>query len=284
MTTTITPITRMAPPKRPRPKLDELIGATSGASLSLGAPKSIMIYGMAGTGKTTLAASIIEVPDIDYIAVIDVEQGGEVLAALQDAYYEGAITVEAVDVTQLGAFERINFLIHYFCDTDRGVQAVIFDTLDVAQKEAEKHFQKLYATSGKGGTPDGFAVWRKLAEWTDWVVRSLHNNPNFVAIITCHAKEQTKEEGPYRVLPNLMGSSKDTIGSIPSIVAYNFAKEAEGDTPKAYITMVGPSEKMITKTRFKLPDAMRNITMGVVYNLIETEKNAAVAAYQKVAA
>lgn len=229
-------------------------------------PKSVMIYGLPGTRKTTIAATIAQVPGIKRVLFIDVDSGTEVLARKKE--------FENVQIIQISALAedaelKLTTIINDLCATDLGFDAVVFDALDIGQDIAERSAEALYASSGKGGTRDGFGVYRYVGEWTDRIVRQLHECPFFVAIITCHSTEKVLESGATRILPRLSGSSKDTIGGIPSIVAYlEFRADPEGN--RRLLASVGEQDSMLTKNRFNLGDYIPELTMPELYRRIES--------------
>jgi hypothetical protein len=229
------------------------------------APKSVMIYGLPGTRKTTIAATIAQVPGIKKVLFIDIDSGTEVLA--RKAEFEN-IDIIRISALASDAEAKMSTIINDLCASNLGYDAVVLDTLDVAQDVAEGAGELLYANSGKGGARDGFAVYRHVGEWTNKIVRQLHECPFFVAVITCHSTEKVLESGATRITPRLSGSSKDTIGGIPSIVAYlEFRTDPEGN--RRLLASVGEQDDMITKNRFNLGDYVPELTMPELYRRID---------------
>jgi len=224
-------------------------------------PKSILLYGLPGSWKTSIAASIIKVPKFKRVLFIDVDNGSEVLA--QDEAFED-IDILHVPALEDNAFAKLNAVIDEVCKSDLGYDAVVLDTLDVAQDIAEKHFKAKHE-----GNKNTFAIYGELGQWTDEIVRKLHDSNKFTAIITAHAKEQTSESGAYRIIPRLSGSSKDTIGGIPSIVAYLSFMENPESGKRHNIAVVGESDKTVTKNRYGLPQSIIDLTLPKLYGMIE---------------
>lgn len=229
-------------------------------------PKSILLYGMPGTRKTSVSASIGQVPKFGKILFIDIDQGAEVLAQREEFANVNVLTINSLES---GAFAKLNAVIEDITTIDYGYSAVVLDTLDVAQDVAEKHFKAKYASSSTSGKKDGFAIWGDLGEWTDEIVRKLHNSTFFTAVITAHAKEQTSESGAYRILPKLSGSSKDAIAAIPSIVGYLEHTSHPETGERHMVATVGESEKLVTKNRYGLPNQIIDLTLPSLYALIE---------------
>jgi hypothetical protein len=243
----------------------------------VGDPKSIFLYGTHGTRKTTIASSIYKVEGINRVLHIDIDQGAEALATdpvIRAAIKDGSYNVLPINSLEPNAKVKLDAIIEDVTTTDYGYDAVILDTLDVAQDVAEEVFEAMYATSGKGGKRDGFAVYGDLGVWTDKIVRKLHNCPFFVGVITAHEKENTAEDGTSRIQPRLSGSSKDAIGGIPSVVARLAFRTHPETGERALIATLGEDEKLITKQRYRdaLPQHMRDITLPDLYERIRADK------------
>lgn len=245
----------------------------------IGRPKSILLYGTHGTRKTSIAGSIIKTPGFNKVLFIDIDNGAEVLMndpSVAKAVREGRLEVLQVSSLDKDAFAKIGAVVDEITTTNFGYDAVILDTLDVAQDVAEKHFKAIYANAASSGKKDGFAIWGELGVWTDEIVRRLHECPHLTAIITCHSKEQTLESGAHRILPRLSGSSKDAIGGIPSIVAY-LEYQADPETNETHLVAhVAESEVVISKNRYSLPPFIIDPTMPMIFDLIADKTNNAV--------
>lgn len=244
---------------------------------SVGDPKSIFMYGTHGTRKTSIASSIYKVPGFNRVLHIDIDQGAETLATdpiIRAAIKDGSYNVLPINSLEANAKAKLEGVIRDVTTTDYGYDAVILDTVDVSQDVAEEVFEEKYATSGKGGKRDGFAVYREVGAWTDKYVRMLHASPYFVGIFTAHEKENTDEDtGFTKVQPRLSGSSKDAIGGIPSIVMRLQWQNHPETGERALIATLGEDEKLITKQRYRdlLPRQMRDITLPDLYARIRGE-------------
>jgi hypothetical protein len=251
----------------------------------VGDPKSIFLYGTHGTRKTTIASSIYKVPGINRVLHIDIDQGAETLATdpiIRAAIKDGSYNVLPINSLEPHAKANLERVINDVTTTDYGYDAVILDTLDVAQDAAEKVYEAQFATSGKGGKRDGFAVYGALGVWTDEQVRKLHNCSHLVGVVTAHEKETTFDDGTTRIQPRLSGSSKDAIGGIPSVVLRLQWQTHPETGERALIATLGEDEKLITKQRYRdmLPQHMRDITLPDLYQRIRADQKtpAAVAA------
>lgn len=240
--------------------------ATTPAKLAR--PDSIMLYGMPGTRKTTIAASIRKVPGFNKVLFLDIDRGTTVLSQHR---WADDIQVMKFNALDNDALARVDYIVKDITKNNYGFDAVILDTVDVGQDISERQSELRNAASGKGGTRDGFAVYREIGEWVDTTVRRLHESPNFTAIFTMHAKEQTSETGAYRLLPRLSGSTKDSIGGVPDLVAYLKYEKDEADQNRL-VAYMGASETMITKKRFNIPDQIVDFDMPTLYKAIDASR------------
>lgn len=241
----------------PRPKWASAITTPKETAL----PKSIFLYSPPGTRKTSISSSIAEVPGFNRVLMIDMERGAEVIA--QNPLLRDRIDVLEIDPLESGAKAKLDAVIDDIYTNDYGYDAVILDTLDVAQDVAEKWF--------KANNPDPkntFRIYGDLGVWTDEIVRKLHSAKHFTAIITCHSTEQKAESGAYRILPRLSGSSKDAIGGIFSIVAHLSYGNHPETGERHLLATVGESDTTIAKNRFGLNPVIVDLTMPKLYQLI----------------
>lgn len=259
-------------------------------AVSLGLPKSILIYGSHGTRKTSIASTIFAVPGISRVLHIDIDAGTEALAtdpfglglmdkkdAKGNVIEKGAISRGEYFVRSITransrdvntAKRQIDTIINDITSVDLGFDAVIFDTLDIAQDAAERNIKANNADS-----KNTFAVYGELGQWTMDTVSALHDTPNFVSIILAHQKEVSEDDGSKRILPTLSGSSKDAIGGIPSIVAH-FGWQPNPETEElGLVATLGPSAKYISKNRFGLPDQVLMRDLPTIYQMIEANIN-----------
>lgn len=244
---------------------------------TVGKPKSILLYGTHGTRKTSIASSIAKVAGFERVLHIDIDNGTEVLGNDEDIVKrikDGSYNVLSINPLEVDAKKKFDAVIDDITTVDYGYDAVILDTLDIAQDVAEKFIKRLHEGDAKKNT---FAIFGELGIWTDELVRKLHDSQFFTAVITAHEKEVTQEDGTVRVVPRLSGSSKDAIGGIPSIVAH-LGWSAHPETGDLHlVASVGESSRYISKNRYNLPAQILDTNMVDLYERIE-KKPATVAA------
>ena len=233
----------------------------------VGKPKSILLYGTHGTRKTSICGSLALVEGFNKILYIDIDQGAEVLMsnpATRAKVEDGTIQVLPISSLDPQALQKIDAVIDEITSKDFGYDAVVLDTLDVAQDTAEKVIKKRYE-----GTKNTFGVFGDLGVWTDEAARKLHECPYFMGVVTCHSKEQTLESGAHRILPRLSGSSKDAIGGIPSIVLFLEYQQNPETGETHLVAHAGESEVVISKNRYSLPPMIVDPDMPKLFKMIE---------------
>lgn len=218
---------------------------------ALNKPKSILIYGDAGRGKTWLAASISEVAEYGPVLLIDAEGGASAIAR----------DWKDVDVISVEKHEQFQSVIDGLLVGNHKYKTVIIDTIGVVMDRAEKFF---------GEKPENknnkFGRWGDLKNWANEVFRALHTAP-FVSILLAHALDDKDETtGAVKTTAMLPGSFKSTLPSIPDIVGY-LAVENTEEGPQR-VLVVGQSERLVTKNRFGLPPKIYQPSMKKINDLI----------------
>ena len=97
---------------------------------ALNSPKTILIYGDAGRGKSWLAASASEIAEMSPVLLIDVEGGASAVAR----------DWKDVDVINVNNHEQFDAVIQDLLNVKHNYKTVIIDTLGVAMDRAEKFF------------------------------------------------------------------------------------------------------------------------------------------------
>lgn len=227
----------------------------------LNKPNLILLYGNPGSGKTHLAASISEVPGIKKVLIIDTENSTQgTVADFDDA------KIDIIPVSTHGGFEQVFSAVIEAADNgELEYDAVIIDTLDVAQDRAIEFFEE-NAPITKSGEKDGFAVWGGVKQWTTSVGRRLQE-ASFIGVLVLHSNREKMENGPFTDLVALSGSAKNTLPGIPDIVG--FTERADGVTT----VHVGSALRRSTKNRFQLPDSIENPSMAGIFKAITNRNN-----------
>jgi len=223
---------------------------------ALNAPKTILIYGDAGRGKTWLAASAAQIPELTPVLLIDVEGGASAIAR----------DFKDVDVIAVDTHEKLDKVMDDLMNVKHKYKTVIIDTLGVAMDRAEKVFGERPENKG-----NKFGKWGDLKIWANNLVRGLHAAP-FTSIILTHAEDQKDENsGGVKTVPNIPGGSKKDLPGIPDIIGYITAQKKEDGTAQR-VLLVESSDRFVTKNRFNLPATITEPSMKKIYALIKGGK------------
>ncbi len=222
----------------------------------LNTPKTILVYGDPKRGKSWFAASAAEVAELSPVLVIDTEGGSSAIAR----------DWKDVDVINVKSHEEFDSVVKTLISTEHKYKTVIIDTLGVAMDRAEKFF---------GEKPENknnkFGKWGDLKEWVTDMTRKLHSAP-FLSILVAHAQDDKDDQtGAVKIVPLLPGSAKNTLPSIPDIIAYMGA-EVDDKGVLHRVLYLESSERLVSGNRFGLPARLVDPSMKKIIDKINGGK------------
>ena len=218
----------------------------------LNTPKTILVYGDPKRGKSWFAASAAEVAELSPVLVIDTEGGSSAIAR----------DWKDVDVINVKSHEEFDSVVKSLISTEHKYKTIIIDTLGVAMDRAEKFF---------GEKPENknnkFGKWGDLKEWVTDMTRKLHSAP-FLSILVAHAQDDKDDQtGAVKIVPLLPGSAKNTLPSIPDIIAYMGA-EVDDKGVLHRVLYLESSERLVSGNRFGLPPRLVDPSMKKIIDKI----------------
>lgn len=234
-------------------------------------PKSILLYGPPKRGKSTLAASIVDVPGFERVLVVDVEGSA---SAVSQWYPE-------VDIFEVHSAEEFDGLIEALVNgavkeptSGKPYDCVIIDTLDKAQERKLEWFDKQPESFNKTGDKNTLFKWGAIKAWTTKLADALHMAP-FLTIFVAHVMDnQDEKTGKITQTVALGGSSKDTFPATPDIVGYFDIVRVKDENTKE-VTNVRTidftiNDKRITGQRYagKLDGQLADPTFDKIYQKI----------------
>lgn len=235
----------------------------------VGKPRSILLFGPPKRGKSTCAASIVDVPGYERTLVVDVEGGA---AAISEWYPEA-------DIQEITSAEEFDSFIEYLVDgkiveptSGEPYQCVIIDTLDKAQERKLDWFEKQPEAFNKQGEKNTLYKWGAIKAWTTKLADALHMAP-FLTIFVAHVMDD-KDEKTGRVTQTvaLGGSSKQTFPATPDLVGYFDVERVkeDGTTVSKRTLDFTVTDKRVTGQRYasKLDGKMGDPTMEKIYRTI----------------
>jgi hypothetical protein len=232
------------------PKLPFEAGIKKAAQLNR--PNSILVYGDPKRGKSWFAASAAEVAELAPVLVLDTEGGSTAISR----------DWPDVDVVAADTHEKFDNAINALLDQKHKYKTVIIDTLGVAMDRAEKTF---------GEKPENknnkFGKYGDLKQWITDLSRKLHAAP-FLGIIVAHALDEKDEStGAVKTIPLLPGSARNTLPSVPDIVAY-LTTESDADGNIHRVMYLQSSDRMVSGNRFGLPGRLVDPSMKKIIDKI----------------
>lgn len=240
--------------------LDKYVTKPSEASK----PEFMVFYGRPGGGKSWLAASASDLPNIRKVLILDTE--GSTVGTLSD------FSDDKIDIIRVDSFVMLNAILDKLFDENaqHEYDVVILDTLDVAQDWAIKHFKEK-APITKSGEKDGFWVWDQVAEWTISRVGRQLRQAKFLAIAVVHEREEKSSDGSLVKLLQLSGKAKDIWPGLPDVVAWTERKILDGK-PQT-VAYFETEDNKVTKNRFHFPPKVVGPTIPKLFEWIDKQKS-----------
>ena len=226
-----------------------------------------MIYGDYGVGKTTLAASSVNVPDMCDVLFISAEAGDLSISHLD---------IDMITVRNYAQLARVHEFLRLHCKArdnndvealrkleakykeysvstsePRKYRTVVMDTLNEVQKYAM--YQLLGITVGEQPldavleSPQ-FKEWNLAAEMIRLLVRSFRDLPMHVVFVC--SEHVTEDERKRRIrTPGLPGKLANEVQGFLDFVGYLVAAQVEGGDVKRRLFLV-PGQTYQAKNRF----------------------------------
>lgn len=258
---------------------------------SIGPCKSVLLYGDTHTFKTTMFGELVRDGFYNKALWLDLDNGSEALASDDDikaALEDGRIELYAIDPFSPTAKAEIeNYILEaagMWRDPqgnllpnpnipDFGYDLLVIDTVNLMGEVAIKWF--LANTYNDKGQLDTRGAWGKFAVWMDEMIRLIHNSKRFAGGFIMHAKSDEENTGAIKIKPKMQGSFKDSIASIPSIVAYLDHQKSPETGETVLTATVGESELYESKNRYRLPPKIYGFNLSKVYETIPNNKTTA---------
>lgn len=218
----------------------------------LNAPKTIMVYGDPKRGKSWFAASASEVAELSPVLILDTEGGSSAIAR----------DWKDVDVLNVNSHDQLDKALNALLTQEHKYKTVVIDTLGVAMDRAEKHFGELPENKN-----NKFGKWGDLKEWVIDITRRMHSAP-FLGIIVAHAQDEKDENtGAVKTVPMLPGSAKNTLPSIPDIIAY-MTTESDDKGNVERVMYMHSTDRLVSGNRFGLPGRLVDPSMKKIIGKI----------------
>jgi len=227
---------------------------------------NILTYGDFGVGKTTLAASAVEVPEMQNVLLANVESGD-----MSVEEFEG---LDIVDIRTYNQFARLHEYLRLHCkardandaemlkrleeqftgeavDKPKKYRTIIIDSLTEVQKLAM--YQLLGITVGEyplDVEPESpqFKEWGTSAEMIRLLVRSFRDLPMHTVFV-CSQAIDTDDKKKRFVTPALPGKLANEVQGFLDVVGYFVAAPSESGELKRRLYLQ-PGRTFQAKNRF----------------------------------
>lgn len=229
---------------------------------------NILIYGDSGTGKTTLAGSADEVPEMRNVIVVDLEGGTESLRAKYGN----------VDTVRVKSWSEMQSVYNELHRGGHGYNTVVVDSLTECQKfnmyTIMTELVDRKVDEGKDVDPDIPSVreWGKNIEQMRKFVRAMRDLPIHTIFTALEQEKKDDKTGAIRVKPSLSGKLADEVAAFLDVVMYYYVKEVPTEGGEAEIKRVlltRRTAKHTAKDRSgKLPTFLVDPTMKSLYEIM----------------
>lgn len=227
---------------------------------------NILIYGDSGVGKTRLAGSADDVPEMRSVLVVDFEGGTE---TLKHCYPN-------CDTVRVESWKQVQDVYDELYASNHKYRTVILDSLsevqkfnmyNVMQNVVEKHEERDVDVPSMREWGINLEQMRKFVR----AFRDLKMNTVFTALMKSDKDNKT---GLTVKEPLLSGKLSKEVAAFLDIVVFMYMREMEigNETKQAHLILAQATDTCTAKDRTnKLPQVMVEPTMGEIMKYINTE-------------
>ena len=225
---------------------------------------SVCIYGGPGTGKTTLAASAIEVPEMNPVLHLNIENGTQSISGIYP-------DLEIIDIDHFKQLQAVYNELYkgqdFETQTCAGYRTIILDNLTEGQSKGMEHIfqsEKLAAT-GINFTEFVMASWEnggwnKSSQQMRKLIRAFRELPCYIILVAWEV-DIDKSDARHKWTPAF---TNKLAGEMPGMVNDIYRLSIASDGTR--ILQTGLSKDVVAKDRTrKLPMKLENPTMPLIH-------------------
>ena len=227
----------------------------------------MLIYGMSGTGKTSLAVSASKVEELGPVLYIDLERGTAPAAKYGD--------LDNVLVVQPASYQQFaELLVEISKNKDMPFKTIVIDTVDRLQELIKFHFKNTKPN-------DSFAMWDATYERIIDLVNKISFDLGLNIICITHEAREVNDISRLSLIgPSFEGrQSLKKLPGIFDIIGRMTWQDVGDDDNEVLVTVMTArsSSEVLAKTRFDpMPSMSGNPTMekimGWVHEHCETQE------------
>lgn len=219
----------------------------------------IMLYGDGGTGKTTLAASACEVPEMSPVLHLNIENGAQ---SLEEKYGDHP-QLEIVDINSITELQSVYK--DLYNQKGAGYKTVVLDNLTESQSQGLDYILTGLKTSGDfvefEGATFANGAWNRSSEQMRKLMRYFRDLPMNVIFIAW----RRDFSGPNSQVPEWRPSfTKTFAGEAPGLANDVYHYYLKGGKR---LLQTQATERAVAKDRTnKLPQIIENPTMQTIHD------------------
>lgn len=218
-----------------------------------------LIFGLAGTGKTSIAASASKVPEMSPVLYVDFERG--IMPAVEHG------DLDNMTVVQPDTFMEFKSILNKINNADTlPFRTIVLDTVDKLQERVLEHWDS---------DANPYAKWANAYDQIIMTINALVKKDINVICLTHEAREAFESTGILSIAPSFEG--KKSIQKLPSVfdILGRLSWEEVSEDEFIPVLTTKTAEDIIVKTRYSnIPSQLGNPTFTKLYKYIDEFRQA----------
>jgi len=216
----------------------------------------MIIYGDPGSGKTVLAGSSDQVPDMRPVIFIDIEGG---TFSIRERFPE-------VEVVRVETWNDMQKIYDALLMEDHEYNTVVLDSLTEIQKFSMYNIMEFTVKKDPDRDPDvpSMREWGKNIEQIRKLVRAFRDLPMHTVFTALAKTDKDNKTGSVKTMPSLSGKLAAEVSAFVDIVGYQYTKVMEDELRRFLLTTA--TDRYVAKDRSDhLSPTLENPTMKDIF-------------------
>jgi len=221
---------------------------------------NFLVYGESGAGKTTLAGSADDVPEMRRVLILDIEGG---TLSLRSRYPN-------VDSVRIKSWVDMQNVYNELYLDNHGYNTVVLDSLTEIQKMSMDEIMRKLVKEHEDRDADvpGIREWNINIEQTRKFVRLFRDLPINTIFTALSKTDKNPRNGTTRTKPYLSGKVADEVAGFLDIVSYLYTKEVDGEQRR--MLLCGATQDNVAKDRTdRLEQVIQQPTMSTIWKAVK---------------